>query len=57
MWDQLLRVLDQVGQNIIQDKEEFTDLGSFSEDKGNNTLVRTPRGGAKLLLLWLIKPK
>ena len=51
--DWVLRVFDQVNQNIIQEKQEFTDLGLLSQDKRNNTWARTPRDEAKLVLVWL----
>ena len=47
-WVWILRVLDQGSWNVRPDKQEFIDLGIFSQDMGFNALTRTQATGMAL---------
>lgn len=49
-----LEGLDQGGQEIRPDEQEFVDLGVTSWGVGLSTLAKTPAGSAHLLLGWCV---
>lgn len=51
-----LEGLDQGGQEIRPDEQEFVDLGVTSWGVGLSTLAKTPAGSAHLLLGWCVGP-
>lgn len=55
-WLMGLEGLDQGGQEVRPDEQEFVDLGVISWGVGLSTLAKTLAGSANLLLGWSLGP-